>query len=148
MKTTLSVTFNCLTPCSNLVNCFNHRELIPVMPLPPLLRVVSGRCIVPLALIHPEYQPSPTIFRSPDPSSYLSASTLKIGQSSVCAHALAPTLWQLYFHSHKWCKKAKLFKTMANRCAFLVIYAYIYLHLCYCWVFYKHLSIFIFFWIR
>lgn len=102
MKTTLSVTFSCLTPCSNLVNCFNHRELIPVMPLPPLPRVVSGRCIVPLALIHPEYQPSPTIFRSPDPSSYLSVSTLKIGQSFVCAHTLAATLWLMYFHNHKW----------------------------------------------
>lgn len=58
--------------CSNLGNCLNHRELIPVMPLPPPP--------VLLALIHPEYQPSPTIFRSPGPYWYLSASTLKMDQ--------------------------------------------------------------------
>ncbi len=34
-KTTLPVTFHCLILCSNLGNCLNHRELIPVMPLPP-----------------------------------------------------------------------------------------------------------------
>lgn len=71
-KTSLQLTFNYLTPCSDLVNCFNHWELIPFMPLLPHLRVVSGRCIVPVAPIHPEYQPSPTIFRSPGPFWYLS----------------------------------------------------------------------------
>ena len=33
--TTLSVTFHCLILCSNLGNCLDHRELIPVMQLPP-----------------------------------------------------------------------------------------------------------------
>lgn len=35
LETTLPVTFHCLILCSNLGNCLNHRELIPVMPLPP-----------------------------------------------------------------------------------------------------------------
>lgn len=35
LETTLPVTFHRLILCSNLGNCLNHRELIPVMPLPP-----------------------------------------------------------------------------------------------------------------
>lgn len=42
MKTTLPMTFHCLILCSNLGNCLNHRELIPVMPLPPPLLSCIG----------------------------------------------------------------------------------------------------------
>lgn len=42
VKTTLPVTFHSLILCSNLGNCLNHRELIPVMPLPPPPRSCIG----------------------------------------------------------------------------------------------------------
>lgn len=95
LKTILPMTFHCLILCSNLGNCLNHSKFIPVTPSPPLLPwVVSGLCIVPLALIHPDYQPSLKIFRSPD--RYLSAPAPKMVQ-------VLADLVLLYYHIHTWC---------------------------------------------
>lgn len=67
-----------------------------------------GHCIVLLALIHPEYQPSPTIFRSPGPYWYLSASSLEMGQPFVCTHFIcqivAHSALFLFSYSHMMSK--------------------------------------------
>lgn len=81
----------------------------------PLSWVVLGPYIVLLDLIHPEYQPSSMIFRSPDPYWYLSASTLKMGQPFVCTHfsscqIVADSVF-FHFHTHKWCQQF-----VANMC--------------------------------
>lgn len=112
LKTILPMTFHCLIRCSNLGNCLNHSKFIPVTPppQPPLLPwVVSGLSIVPLALIYPDHQPSPKIFRSPD--RYLSAPAPKM------VKVVADSIF-LDYHIQTWChsKEAVFAYTTASHC--------------------------------
>lgn len=91
-KTTLLLTFHSLILCSNLGNCLNHCELIPVMPLPP----------PPLSSIRPMHRTTgpdspwipakPNDFEVPRPLLVSVCLLSKIGQFFVCKHSSCQTV--------------------------------------------------------
>lgn len=111
LKTTLPMTFHCLILCSNLGNCLNHRELIPVMPLPPPLLCCIGPMHRTTGPDSPWIPAKPNDFQVPRP--------LLV---SVCLHSRNGPVFCLqtlfscqivaisvlfYFHTHRWCQNAK-----------------------------------------
>lgn len=117
-QTSLQLTFNHLTPllwpCKLLQSLRINSSHATPSPLP----VVSGRCIVPQAPIHPEYQPSPTICRFPGRSWYLSISLPPHSKlpSLLSVHTLYPPHCGCFIHIVTQMKKweREFFWTMAN----------------------------------
>lgn len=111
LKTTLPVTFHCLILCSNLGNCLNHRELIPVMPLPP----PPLSCIGPMHRTtgpdSPWIPAKPNDFQVPRPL-LLSVCLHSQNGPAFCLHTryscqIVADSALFYSHIHRWCRKCK-----------------------------------------
>lgn len=132
-------------PCKLLQSLRINSSHATPSPLP----VVSGWCIVPLAPIHPEYQPSPTICRFPGRSWYLSISLPPHSKlpTLLSVHTLYPPHCGCFIHIVTQMKEweREFFWTKANNVidvflffVLLAVHYIIYLHFSICPIFLKH----------